>query len=160
MKKIGIAVISAFLLMVSACSSDDKVQMDKFDGTPHIFIVEDGEMQASISPANMDDGHDSYFELSDKFDALMKDYDLLEKNEKSGEVKQINYETFLKMWKEDKQKFMVVVSQTGCGHCKSFKENVLDDYVKEHGIHVYELNITNEKAPRDTYTALQELVEQ
>lgn len=159
MKKFGIVVLSTFVLLISACS-DKGVQMDKFDGTPHIFIVEDGKMKASISPANTEDGHAAYFEESSKFDALMKDYDLLVKNEKSGDVKQINYETFLKMWKEDKEKFLVVVTQTGCGHCESFKENVLKDYVKEHGIHVYELNITNEKSPRDTYYALQELVEE
>ncbi len=159
MKKLGMAVFVAFVLIVSGCSSD-KTQMDKFDGTPHIFIYENGDMMASISPANVEDGHDTYFESTDKFNGLMEDYDLLEKNEKNGEVKQIDYETLLKKWKDDKEKFIVIISQTGCGHCQSFKENVLDDYVKEHGITVYELNITNEKAPRDTYLALQELVEE
>ena len=72
-----------------------------------------------------------------------------------GEIVYISYEDYKNMKNEDGA-YMVLISQTDCSHCIAYKENVLDDYLHNHEITVYELNVTNEENPRAVFTSLSE----
>ena len=154
MKKIVFGLVCLLTFTLVGC---EQKTLDAFDGTPQWFVVNEGEIVESMSPVNSEDGHDLYFEDVDKLDELIKDNELIDKKKDSGSLEQISYDTFLKMQK-DKEHFIVLVSQTGCPHCNIFKEEVLDGYLKTNAVTVYEINITNENKPQETYDALREII--
>lgn len=52
-------------------------------------------------------------------------------------------------------KFIALVSQTTCDHCQKYKDEVLKEYLKNHHLDVYEVNITNEENPQECFTEIQ-----
>lgn len=161
MKRIGILLMCLFTLTLSACQSDTKI-MDTFIGTPHLFIVQDGEIVTSVSPGDGSDnsGHAQYFESTPDFDKLMNSYNLVDANKKSGEMINVSYAEFMEMM-DKKESFVLIATQTSCGYCKKFKEDVLNDYINENGIKVYEVNFTLEESSdvaREAFASMKELV--
>lgn len=73
----------------------------------------------------------------------------------AGEIVEISYKEYEEMKKDDGP-YMVLISQTNCSHCIDYKENVLNEYMPEHGFTIYELNLTNEEDPQGVYDALKE----
>lgn len=157
MKKIGMMFLCLFVFSLTACQQNDKM-MDTFIGTPHIFIAKDGMITTSLSPdTSEDNGHPVYFESTEDFDKLINENNLLDKNKQKGEYINISYAEFLSML-DKKESFIAIVTQTGCGHCKNFKEGVLDSYIEENGVKVYEINITLEESPKTVFDALKEFI--
>lgn len=155
MKKIGILFVCLFTFALSACQNQEEI-MDTFVGTPHIYVAQDGKVAASVSPgASDDDGHPEYFDSTEEFDKLMNRFNLVNANKKEGEMINITYAEYLEML-DKKESFVAIVTQTTCGYCQHFKENVLDSYINENGIKVYEINITLEEDPKAVFEALKE----
>ncbi len=71
----------------------------------------------------------------------------------SGEIKQVTYAELREMY-ENEETFYAVFSQTTCGACNEFKENVLTPYTEDHNITIYEVNITNEVSAQATFDQL------
>lgn len=71
-----------------------------------------------------------------------------ERSTKPGTVQEITMDDVLEKI-ENKETFMFVFTQTTCSNCQAFKENVLDDYIKNHEIEFNEvvLSIFMETAP-------------
>lgn len=67
-------------------------------------------------------------------------------------------------YKEMKEKvksgdtFIALISQTACEHCQTYKKEVLKPYLKKHHLEIYELNITNEENPQETFTDVQNYI--
>lgn len=155
MKKIGILLVCLFTFSLTACQNQEEI-MDAFVGTPHIFIAQDGKVEASVSPgASEDDGHPKYFDSTEEFDELMNQFNLVDTNKKEGEMINITYAEYLEML-DKKESFVAIVTQTSCGYCQHFKENVLDSYISENGVKVYEINITLEEDPKTVFETLKE----
>ncbi len=76
----------------------------------------------------------------------------------SGEIIEVSYEDFLEMMNA-KETFYVVFSQTNCGSCIVYKEDTLLPYLENHGMQVYEVNITNEEDPTATFENMDERFE-
>ncbi|NBK97226.1 MAG: hypothetical protein EOM05_10485 [Clostridia bacterium] len=159
MKKIGILFLCLLCVSLSACGKDEEV-MDTFIGTPHIFVVEEGQIVASVSPGDGSEGsgHGEYFSSKESFDRLMNQYKMVDKDQKEGEIINIHYADFVEMM-DKKTSFVAIATQTTCGHCLSFKENVLDDYIKNNGIKIYEINFTLEASSDVAKAAFEEMKE-
>ena len=152
MKKTIPILCLACLLALSACSYRI---MDMFQGTPHLFVAQDGEVIESISPVD----HEEYFEDEETFDALLVTNELIDEECESGEYVQITYAEFLEMV-ENGEHFIAIVTQTYCSSCNTFKSTILDDYVETHGITMYEINVTNEDDPEGVWDLLGEYIEE
>ncbi len=72
-----------------------------------------------------------------------------------GAYEEITYEQ-LQSKLENDDTFYAMISQTTCGSCISFKQDVLTPYLEDHNITVYELNLTNEQSPKEIFDTLQE----
>lgn len=71
----------------------------------------------------------------------------------AGEIIPITYEEYEAMKKTD-DTYMVLITQTNCGYCKTYKKEVLDEYLPKHGLTIYELNLTNETDPSGVFAKL------
>ncbi|MDF9824010.1 putative bacteriocin transport accessory protein [Breznakia sp. PF5-3] len=78
-----------------------------------------------------------------------------ERSTKPGEIVQITYDEYKEMKKTD-DTYMVLITQTYCSHCKTYKKETLDVYLPEHGLTIYELNLTNEKNANKVFNELKE----
>ncbi len=153
MKKILLMLFCLFAFSMTSCGKQNA--MDPFIGTPHLFLVEGGEVVESINPKE----HAEYFESKENFDSLMNENGLINKDEKNGEVIAITYQEYLDMI-DKKEHFVVLVSQTMCSHCLAFKSDVMNDYIKDHGVKIYEVNITNEEDPETVFNTLKEFIKE
>lgn len=126
-------------------------EMEKqFLGTPYTMIVQDGILQEGISGT-----------IKEKdFDDLVIQYQLDEEGKYARNANAGVYEpiTFAqaKAKIENKETFIALFSQTKCDHCNEYKKTVLAPYLNTHGIHLYDINLTNEENPKETFLEIQE----
>lgn len=78
-----------------------------------------------------------------------------ERDTSTGELVPITYQEYQDKRATEKGPYMVLITQTYCSYCKEYKENVLSDYLPNHGVEIYELNLTNEENPETSFTNLQ-----
>ena len=60
------------------------------------------------------------------------------RSEEMGMIKSVQLEDMLERM-ENKETFMFVFTMENCSNCKAFKENVLADYIKDHGFEFNEV---------------------
>ena len=52
---------------------------------------------------------------------------------------------------ENEETFMFAFTMESCHNCEDFKENILSDYIRDHGFEFNEVVLDNEKDPQSVY---------
>lgn len=128
-----------------------KDENQQFIGTPYTMIVKDGELKEGISGAI----------AKNDLEEIVVKYQLDELQEytrdiASGEYIPISFAS-LKEKIENDDSFFVIFTQNGCEHCKEYKETVLNPYLENHHIDIYEFILSNEENyGKEVYDAIAE----
>lgn len=72
----------------------------------------------------------------------------------SGNIIKVSYEEFQKMRDENKTG-MVILTQSTCGYCKQYFEDVVNPYLEDNPLTVYELVIDEESNPQVVWDKIQ-----
>ncbi len=111
----------------------------------------------SLYDSNMDykKRQEEYNELKNENSALKKKVESYEKKEEANNSNEVyvssdgNYDRLeilsvndFHIKQELKETFILVITQTGCGHCTTYKP-ILNKVLEEYDLKVYEINISN-----------------